>query len=255
MNSFIAGIDDATKCPCIGSIFVAGVVADPKTIKRWKKLGVKDSKLVTPKKRTELAKIIQKTAQSYTIQEVTPSMIDNKALNLNQWEMIVVCHAIQDLQKASDVFHQIYIDNWEVTEKHFHDRLNSLLDESMQNFLQEHNVSLDRDVLRQFEYIAEHYADETYTVVSAASILAKVHSDLQYVEYKEQYGDFGSGSPADPKTRLFVWHHRKEPLPIIRTSWQTYKTLSQLDRIEDDPIYARILQKKAQKKSAADSSS
>ncbi len=27
-----AGIDDATKCPCIGSIFVAGVAANEETI-------------------------------------------------------------------------------------------------------------------------------------------------------------------------------------------------------------------------------
>ena len=54
-DEIIMGIDDATKCPCIGSIFVAGVIADSQTLAHWKKSGVKDSKLITPKKRDELA--------------------------------------------------------------------------------------------------------------------------------------------------------------------------------------------------------
>lgn len=83
----------------------------------------------------------------------------------------------------------------------------------------------------------EHYADENHIIVGAASIIAKTSSDAQYRKYKRKYGDFGSGSPADPKTRLFVWQHRDNPLPIIRTSWNTFKTLSVLDSIEDDPFY------------------
>jgi ribonuclease HII len=55
-------------------------------------------------------------------------------------------------------------------------------------------------------------------------------------ECHEKY-DFDSGSPADPKTRFFVWQHRNNPLPIIRKSWNTYKTLSCLDTIEKDPFY------------------
>jgi hypothetical protein len=35
---------------------------------------------------------------------------------------------------------------------------------------------------------------------------------------------------------MFVWEHRRSPLPIIRQSWKTYKQLSQLEKIEDDPL-------------------
>lgn len=48
-TSLIAGVDDATKCPCIGSIFIAGVTANAETIAHWHKIGVKDSKLIAPK--------------------------------------------------------------------------------------------------------------------------------------------------------------------------------------------------------------
>ena len=54
-EEYSAGIDDTTKCPCIGSIFIAGIVAHQAVIEEWKKIGVKDSKLVTAKKREHLA--------------------------------------------------------------------------------------------------------------------------------------------------------------------------------------------------------
>lgn len=109
-NIIIAGVDDATKCPCIGSIFVAGVVADQKTIGIWKKLGVDDSKRLTRKKRDELAKVIKETAHAYAIHEIEPVMIDNKALNLNEWEMAICLRILHDLLTTSDPVYA-YIDN------------------------------------------------------------------------------------------------------------------------------------------------
>jgi ribonuclease HII len=84
-----------------------------------------------------------------------------------------------------------------------------------------------------------HQADEKFTVVGAASILAKTASDKQYIAFRKQYGDFGSGRPGDPATRFFVWKHRKNPLPIIMVSWQTYKQLSKLESIHEDVIVSK----------------
>lgn len=231
------GIDDATKCPCIGSIFIAGVIADEATIAYWKTLGVKDSKLVAPKKREKLAKIIKETAKGFSIQQVTPAMIDNKScFNLNDWEMLVVLNIVKQLQKVSAA-EKIYIDNWETTAKGFRRRMRTLLAHAMREKRREQKFILVRKKLISLPYIAEHRADENYTVVGAASILAKTASDAQYRTYKRKYGDFGSGNPGDRKTRFFVWKHRENPLPIIRTSWSTFKTLANLARIEDDPLF------------------
>lgn len=71
-NILIAGIDDATKCPCIGSIFLAGVVADEQTIEEWKKLGVKDSKLVAPKKENFLPKSSKKLPTHFLLKRSRP---------------------------------------------------------------------------------------------------------------------------------------------------------------------------------------
>lgn len=232
----IAGIDDATKCPCIGSIFVAGVVATETTIKKWKTLGVKDSKLVSAKKRFKLAEIIKETAEHYTIHDMPPSMIDNKIINLNAWEMITMIKIVQDLWHATNL-EKIYVDNWEVSEKLFKERF--ALITSKKELLSHQQITMDISSLLSLWLIPEHHADTNHIIVGAASILAKVASDNQYAAYKKEYGDFGSGSPGDPKTRLFVWQHRHNPPPIIRTSWQTYKTLVSLETIEDDPLYSK----------------
>lgn len=238
----IAGIDDATKCPCIGSIFLAGVIADDKTIDYWKSLGVKDSKLITAKKREKLAKIIKKTALGFSIEQMTPAMIDDQSLNLNEWEMLVFLKITKKLLKLSNP-EILYVDNWETTQKGFKKRLKNLLSKQKKQKLIESKLRINRKKIRKVNIIAEHRADENYTIVGAASILAKTSSDKQYRKYKKIYGDFGSGSPADPKTRFFVWQNRLNPPPIIRTSWNTYKTLVKLESIEEDLIYKKLKNK------------
>ncbi len=181
-NQIFTGIDDATKCPCIGSIFLAGVVADAKTIKKWKKLGVKDSKLITPKKRELLAKIIKETAISYSIDHMPPNMIDNKSINLNAWEMVTMLKIIQKLHDATQL-ESIYVDNWEVNEKVFKDRFLDII--KRKNLLEQHGITLNMQMLLSLWLIPEHRADENYIIVGAASILAKVSSDAQYAHYKK----------------------------------------------------------------------
>lgn len=231
-NILIAGIDDATKCPCIGSIFMAGVVADEKTIKKWSSLGIKDSKKLTRTKREELTKIIESTAITCSVQEITPVMIDNKSLNLNEWEMAVFLQIMNSLQLNTDVDYA-YVDNWEVNPILFWERLKSVLQKNLAIYI---GKNINKNQIYSTRIIPEHKADDKYAIVGAASILAKTYSDYQYDEYKKTYGDFGSGSPGDPVTRQFVWQHRHNPPPIIRQSWETYKVLSQLEDFEQDPL-------------------
>ncbi len=238
----IAGIDDATKCPVIGSIFLVGVVADEKTIEHWKSIGVKDSKLVAFKKREKLAKIIKKTATHFVIEQITAPMIDDQSFNLNEWEMLVLFKIVKKMQKIENIEHYI-VDNWETTKKGFDRRKKSLLKYALRKKLTSKKITLNRKNINSLNFVAEHKADENYTIVGAASILAKSASDAQYRKYRKIYGDFGSGNPGDPKTRLFVWNHRENPLPIIRKSWNTYKVLSKLTSIEEDYLYSRKIKK------------
>jgi ribonuclease HII len=234
----LAGIDDATKCPCIGSIYVAGVVAGPELIDEWKSLGVKDSKLLTRKRRDELDRVIRRSAGVHSVLHLPPALIDDKELNLNEWEMLIVLKILQNMRRRV-AFSRVRIDNWETSAAGFHRRFEEIMDRRRAAQLREKKVSLRKSLLRGLELIPEHRADETYVVVGAASILARAASDRQYDRIRKIYGDFGSGSPGDPKTRAFVWRHRKAPVPIIRRSWQTFKTLCRVERLCDDPWHDR----------------
>ena len=156
---------------------------------------------------------------------------------------MTVLSIIKKLQRKI-VFNKVYIDNWEVSEKRFRERLIVLTDKSFKELLLKKGFNVNKKKIESMQLIPEHYADENHVIVGAASIVAKTASDAQYKKYKRKYGDFGSGSPADPKTRQFVWQHRYNPPPIIRTSWNTFKTLSVLDVLEDDIISNAVKNKK-----------
>ncbi|MDK2465154.1 MAG: ribonuclease HII, partial [Candidatus Korarchaeota archaeon] len=66
--------------------------------------------------------------------------------------------------------------------------------------------------------------DVNYPVVSAASILAKVHRDRIIERLRDEYGDFGSGYAGDERTIRFLreWVRERGSLPpIARRSWLT----------------------------------
>ena len=72
--------------------------------------------------------------------------------------------------------------------------------------------------------ISEHKADVNYPIVSAASIMAKVHRDSRIEEIKKEYGEVGSGYAHDVVTikflRDYYSDHGDFP-PIVRRSWKT----------------------------------
>lgn len=77
------------------------------------------------------------------------------------------------------------------------------------------------------QIVAEHKADATHPIVSAASILAKVARDAAVREIEAAHGDLapvGSGYPSDPVTRDFLRRARHLGNAVFRTSWKTWKT-------------------------------
>ena len=73
--------------------------------------------------------------------------------------------------------------------------------------------------------VAEHKADQTYPIVSAASILAKVTRDELIQEIKKKYNiEFGSGYMTDPLTQIFIQKNWNK-FDIFRRSWESYKDL------------------------------
>ena len=88
----ILGIDEAGRGPVIGPMVIAGVSIGEKDIDKLKRLGVKDSKLLSPKQREDMFDKIISTAKKYKAIIIQPEEIDSalksKSLNLNWLEAI-----------------------------------------------------------------------------------------------------------------------------------------------------------------------
>jgi len=79
--SLVLGIDEAGKGPVIGSMFVAGVVIRKENIAHLKKLGIKDSKLLSKHMRNVMYNIVKSYAEKIYVQEVKPDIIDRRNIN------------------------------------------------------------------------------------------------------------------------------------------------------------------------------
>ncbi len=205
----LIGVDDAGRGPVIGPMVLAGVLIkseDKNILKEW---GVKDSKLLPPKKRREISEKIKKRFKHHV--EVTlPSEIDGSN-NLNYTEAIKAAMIINKLTKT--------------------------LDESVEAILDCPSVNLvawNEDVfklIKKPEIVSmrcEHKADKNHLVVSAASIIAKERREKEIKKLKKEIGvDFGSGYPSDPKTKEFLKenYNKFEYKDILRFSWNTIKRL------------------------------
>jgi ribonuclease HII len=204
----ICGIDEAGRGPVVGPMVLAGFCIEEKKLPLLKEMGAKDSKAIAPKRRKELSKVLKKTAHSYQIEVIEPKEIDNALgdayLNLNWLEALYTAKIINKL-KPDKVMLDLPSNN-----KH--------------NYLS----FIRKNLKVNTELDAEHKADVTYPVVSAASILAKVERDRRIREIEKKIGqEIGSGYPSDPRTMDFLGKNHNKYDEIFRKSWASYKRQKQ----------------------------
>src|SRR3989304_10438133 len=97
------GIDDAGRGPVIGPMVLAGCLIDEETEKEFKKLGVKDSKQLTDKRREFLAEIIREKAEAFEVIVVYPNEIEERnkeGVNLNDVEAFACARIINKINKG-----------------------------------------------------------------------------------------------------------------------------------------------------------
>ncbi len=204
------GIDEAGRGPVIGPMVVAGVWIDEAAKHELLELNVKDSKKHSPKRREELAAIIGQRFY-HRLKVVRAADIDTLrgAMTLNELEAHVFAKI--GSEKKADTY---YLDSASTSEAWFGERFQASLPFSA-------------------TVISRHEADDTYPVVSAASIMAKVERDRQVdmiAGELEPHLDLplGSGYPSDPRTRQFLktWmqEHGDVP-PYTRRSWKTVQKI------------------------------
>jgi ribonuclease HII len=196
----IVGIDEAGRGPVIGPLVVCGVAVSRKHVKKINGMGLKDSKLLTPKKREEFAEKIKEVCE-YELVVVGPEQIDSRVPGLNELE----AECFSDLLKALRP-KIAYLDACDVNAERFG-----------------HNVKgrLDFEV----EVVSRHNADRDIPIVSAASILAKVHRDSLIKEISDSIGEnVGSGYSHDQVTIDFLKSYYKKNKcmpPFVRKTWKT----------------------------------
>ena len=211
MGDMILGIDDAGRGPVIGPMILAGCLIDEETEKEFKKLGIKDSKQLTPKRREFLAEIIRKKAETFEITITYPKEIDDKlakGINLNNVEAIRAAEIINKINKGFKRI-KVIVDCPSVGIAKWTDLLKTKIDN-----------------LSNLEILCEHKADQNHISVSAASILAKSAREKEMDALKKIYGDeIGSGYTSDPATIKFLEKNviKHEDSGIFRKSWETWR--------------------------------
>ena len=210
----ICGIDEAGRGPVIGPMIVCGVAVDDDS--KLRELGVRDSKRLSPRRREELAEQIKKLAM-VEIVEIPAEEIDALRANmsLNEIEAVKFASIIDRLEPD-----HAYIDAADTDEERFG------------RMVQAH-------VRGPVRIVSRHRADDTYPVVSAASIIAKVERDRRVREIEREMGrPIGSGYCTDETTMSFImdWMARNKCLPPhTRQSWepaQNIKRMEGLRRLE-----------------------
>ena len=204
--SKICGIDDAGKGPIIGPMIIAGVSLDVKDLHKLEKIGVKDSKKLTAKKRDELYPKILEIVKDYKIIIIPPQEIDNAVesdtTNLNWLEGEKMVEVINNLKADTSI-----VDCPSPNTVAFCEFLKS-------------------KIKIETELICTNKA-ERFLAVGAASIIAKVTRDAEVAKIQVKFKEnIGSGYPADPYTKKFIAKHWKEDYGIFRKSWETYKELA-----------------------------
>ena len=203
----VCGVEEAGRGPVIGPMVLAGVIIDEQDEQQLIDIGVKDSKLLSPKQREDLYDKISMIAKNFFIVIISPEEIDdalnNPDMNLNLLEAKTSAKIINELRPDKAIL-DCPSNN---INSYANDVKFSLLDKST-------------------EIISEHKADVNYPVVSAASIIAKVTRDNEIKKLKEEYNvDIGSGYPSDPKTIEFL-KDNYDKYTFFRKTWETYKRVA-----------------------------
>jgi len=199
----VLGLDEAGRGPVIGSMFIGGYMIDEDEESFLQELDVQDSKKLSDKKRNRIEEALNEKGGKF-LKEITATDIDNlrEVMSLNEIETQAFADVIERAEPD-----KVILDLPEPNSERYIKKVKAELPERFQDL----------------EIVAEHGADDTYPVVSAASIVAKTRRENHVEELHEKYGyDFGSGYPHDPPVKEFLREYFNEngEMPSdTRISW------------------------------------
>jgi ribonuclease HII len=207
-----AGIDEAGRGPVFGPLVVAGVATeDPAPLAG---MGCRDSKMLSPAKREALDRLLRRQAGvRIEVRVVQAETLDTERqrLSLNDIE----AQRFRDIALALGPS-LLFVDAADVDAARF-------------------GRTVSRGLPAGTKVVSEHRADDSYPIVGAASIVAKVARDAAVAELARRLErrldlglPLGSGYAHDERTRSFLqaWHGKFGDLPEgTRRSWAPMREL------------------------------
>lgn len=211
----LGGLDEVNRSPVLNSLVVAGVAMEEDSLNILrKKVVIRDSKMMTKVQRIRAFPLIYRYAKRVEVKFITPEEISviNKDLNLNDLEANAYGSIVKKFEHDFLKLH-VYIDNFDRSKEKLMKRFEKL------------------GYRFSCKITAVHDADKKYPIVSCASIIAKVISEMEYEWAGWKYGKIGSGEPRDSETIAFIKKHINhnpkcnKGCQIIRWSWITVRRL------------------------------
>jgi len=192
-------------------MILAGVLMSGEQERKLRKENIKDSKMLSNTERFSLSKTIKSNSKDYKIVKTYPKEIDESE-NLNTLEAKKSAEIINLINtgKIKQETMKVVVDCPSVN--------TSAWQRTMEGFIKN---------LDNLKILCEHKADANHLTVSAASILAKNMREEEVAKIKKEFGETGSGYPADPTTKRFLAERGKElkDSGIFRKSWSTWKKM------------------------------
>jgi ribonuclease HII len=241
VGELVSGIDEAGRGSVFGPLIIVGLSIDSKELEHLQKIGVKDSKLfqssTSRKRRSELASVILKTAKQCNIIEVSAIEIDEALAkrprdNLNLLEIRKFYSLIKDLRG-----NKIYLDNIS-SPKYTMNQLKKVIRVNKDKInvktksvkKDQCTISLEENSSQRKDIIISKRADSKYTVVAAASCVAKTIRDenLRKIEKEWKLSELSLGQGYPNKNDIQVISFlkmnknliRNQTFPFIRYKWE-----------------------------------
>jgi len=241
LTKLVSGIDEAGRGSVFGPLLIVGLTLRESDVRMLKEKGLKDSKLFTGlsgrQKRNELAIEIQQLAQDKIIKEISSKEIDRTLAkrpldNLNLLEIRNFYQILKELKSK-----KTYVDNLS-SPKYTVDEIRKLIHKSKDKIemvinsrnKDYYSVFLSKANQNKMKVVIATKADKKYSIVAAASCVAKYLRDNRLREIEKTFKlsplSLGQGYPnsKDKHVMKFLEDYHEQitsrNFPFIRYNWE-----------------------------------
>lgn len=223
----LCGGDEAGRGAILGPLVISIVAVKSSSLHKLSEIGVRDSKMLSEKRRNQLYDEIVDISSSIKVDKIYPNEINEAMRNhisINELEAIRFAGLFDQM---SERVSSVYLDSPDVIAERFGTRFKMLSTKP----IKVDGIKMKKEKgVRYTRVIAEHKADVRYPIVSAASIIAKVTRDREIRKLeKELKLRIGSGYPSDYKTIDIIKRNLKSGAlnNCIREKWSTMERVRQ----------------------------